>query len=147
MTNKIMYHYNSCPEDIKWMPVHQDGEDMKPKGLWCCLEEGVWPEFAKAEGLEGDYSHKHIIETDMSRVLVLNSWNDVKNLLAKFKGCLFVDWYLLSGSYSGIVVNEGALGHPLLRGWDIPSACLWLSDYSEVDEKGMPIWISRMVTL
>lgn len=136
-----MFHYNGSEQEIKWNPVHQEGEDLKPTGLWCCLEEGVWSEFAKANELEGDYSHKHIMKIDMERTLVLNSWTDVDNLLNQFKGFMFVDWYLLSGSYSGIVVNEGALGHPLLKGWDIPSACFWLSFYEEVNEEGTPLWL------
>ena len=118
----------------------QPTEAFKPNGLWYSLDD-EWTEWCYGNMPEWIKKHSHYLEIDQSKILVIETLEDlqkfeerfsVKLLITKFTS---INWKKVSMSYSGIEVrnyrqlkshrDSSYLERLWFYGWDINGGCIW----------------------
>lgn len=135
MTPLERAHYSETPIDRLDMNYHYVSQErFKPTGLWYsapCGEDG-WEHWCEAEDF-GLGKHKHLLEVDLSRVLVLRLSTDILCFHEKYglDERYEVDWDAVAKKFSGIEIapyqwslrldSKVSWYYP----WDCASGCIW----------------------
>jgi len=118
----------------------QPVEAFKPKGLWYSLDD-EWTDWCYGNMPEWVKKHSHYFEVDQSKILVIETLEDLKKFEERFSVNLLItkfislNWKKVSLYYSGIEIrNYHQLkyqSYPLdykrlwMYGWDVNGGCIW----------------------
>lgn len=123
----------------------QKEQSLKPNGLWYSLDK-EWINWCSSEMPHWKEKYNHLLEVDLSRILIISSIRDVKNLESLYGskevvekwGITYnhIDWVKLSEDYDGIEIRnyydikfsipDGSISQGMwFYSWDIPSGCIW----------------------
>lgn len=115
-------------------------EEFKPNGLWYSLAD-EWTEWCWGNMPEWVKKHSHYLDIDQSKMLVIETLEDLQKFEDRFSVNLTIskyislNWEKVSLSYSGIEIRNyhqlknqsSQLDYKRLwmYGWDVNGGCVW----------------------
>lgn len=111
----------------------------KPEGLWYALNN-EWIEWCNGNQPEWIKSNNIDIEVDLSKILVIETIDQLKYFSDKFSNEIafkikHIDWKKVSDQYSGIEIQNyhemkwnkrfNFFTATWFYGWDVSSGCIW----------------------
>ena len=125
----------------------QLGRYQKPHGFWITDDsDGCWRSWCLAEGFRLDeLTHKHEIDLDETKVLVLRSRSEIEVFACKYRALykwgpeeepqkytdVCIDWPRVAADYDGIIITPYQWSLRLAPDfnwyyvWDCASGCIW----------------------
>lgn len=145
-------HYSNKSKPIKFVAPRNQRLHWKPIGLWLsCGSE--WIKYTKREQLPWRYSHKHVYDVDLKKVMCLrtkqdvqefheryavalgNAWDRVLGWIARKPKTWVIDWNRVRTETSGIYIKDAKIKDLLFKKeytwyytFDICSVCVWSGD-------------------
>jgi hypothetical protein len=131
------FHYTSRPIQGLRDTVNQDGEPMKPRGLW--LSAGsAWADWCDTHGFSTcNMNNCYVYECTINKdsLCVIDSVEALTAFQTKYLGSHHIRWDLVAADYDGIVfenyatVKAAMFKHMYEYLWffgiDVDSVCLW----------------------